>query len=45
MEEENTQELKTTVGGRNVLSQPNKITFKEYLQAYYRISYQMLVAP
>ena len=41
MEEENTQELETTVGGRNVSSQPNKITFKEYLQAYCRISYRM----
>ena len=44
MEEENTQELKTTVGGRNVSSQSDKVTFKEYLQAYCRISYQMLVA-
>ena len=41
MEEENTQELETTVGGRNVSSQPDKITFKEYLQAYCRISYRM----
>ena len=35
------QELETTVGGRKVSSQPEKITFKEYLQAYCRISYQM----
>ena len=41
MEEENTQELETTVGGRNVSFQPDKITFKEYLQAYCRISYRM----
>ena len=41
MEEENTQELETTVGGRNVSSQPDKITFKEYLQTYCRISYRM----
>ena len=41
MQEENTQELETTVGGRNVSSQPDKITFKEYLQAYCRISYRM----
>ena len=41
MEEENTQELETTVGGRNVSSQLDKITFKEYLQARCRISYRM----
>ena len=41
MEEEDTQELETTVGGRNVSSQPDKITSKEYLKAYCRISYRM----
>ena len=41
MEEENTQELETTVGGRNVSSQPDKITFKECIQARCRISYRM----
>ena len=41
MEEENTQELETTVGGKNVSSQPEKITFKEYLQARCRITYRM----
>jgi MFS family permease len=41
MEEENTKELETTVGGRNESSQPDKITSKEYLQAYCRISYRM----
>ena len=41
MEEENTQELETTVCGRNVSSQLDKITFKEYLQARCRISYRM----
>ena len=41
MEEENTQELETTVGGRNVSSQPDKITFKEYLQVHCKISYRM----
>ena len=35
------QELETTVGGRNVSSQPEKIIFKEYLQARCRISYRM----
>ena len=41
MEEENTQELETTVGGKNVSSQLDKITFKEYFQACCRISYRM----
>ena len=43
MEEENTKKLETTVGGRNVSSQPDKnlITSKEYLQAYCIISYRM----
>ena len=41
MEEENIQELETTVGGTNDSSQPDKITFKEYLQACCRISYRM----
>ena len=41
MEEENTQELETTVGGRSISPQPDKIRFKEYLQARCRISYRM----
>ena len=41
MEEENTQELETTIGGRNVSSQLDKITFKECIQARCRISYRM----
>ena len=41
MEEKNIKELETTVSGKNESSQPDKITSKQYLQAYCRFSYRM----
>ena len=41
MEEKNIKELETTVNGKNESSQPDKITSKQYLQAYCRFSYRM----
>ena len=41
MEENNIKELETTVSGKNESSQPDKITSKQYLQAYCRFSYRM----
>jgi hypothetical protein len=41
MEEKNTKELETTVGGRNGSPRPDKITSKKYLRTYCRVSYRM----